>query len=141
MEKLDPALKDFVSHFGEMGSHWGINRTVGQIYALLYVSEDPLNADQIASTLSLSRSNVGMGIKELQSWKLVHLRHFPGDRKDYYATPDDILDIARTLLEERRRRELEPTLTLLRQTLIDEGDSSIGSHAHGRLQEMCDLNF
>lgn len=139
MKDLDPDIQAFVLHFGEMGSRWGINRTVGQIYALLYLSDKPLNAEQISDQLELSRSNVSMGLKELQSWRLVKPQHLPGDRKDYFSTPEDILDIALTLLEERRKRELDPTLTLLRQTLMDTPITDAEKHAHGRMQEMCDL--
>ncbi len=139
MKNLEPSIQAFILHFGEMGSHWGINRTVGQIYALLYVSDAPLNAEQITDALGLSRSNVSMGLKELQSWRLVQSQHLPGDRKDYFSTPENVLDIALTLLEERRKRELDPTLTLLRQTLMEKPGSEKEKHAHERMQQMCDL--
>ena len=87
---LPELSRQFVSHFGEMGSRWGINRTVGQIYALLFISSEPLNADQIADTLEFSRSNVSMGLKELQAWRLVQLRHQPGDRREYFQAPEDV---------------------------------------------------
>lgn len=122
-----------------MGSRWGINRTVGQIYALLFLSEKPLNAEEITETLGLSRSNVSMSLKELQSWRLVRSQHLPGDRKDYFSTPEDIMEIALTLVEERRKRELDPTLTLLRQTLMEPAGDSAEQHAHERMQQMCDL--
>ena len=112
--KLPPLVQTFVLHFGEMGSRWGINRTVGQIYALLFVSPAPLNADQIAEKLDFSRSNVSMGLKELEAWRLVRLQHIPGDRREYFSTPEDVWVILRTLAEERRRREVDPTLTMLR---------------------------
>ena len=114
---LSPQIERFVLHFGEMGSRWGINRTVGQIYALLYVADRPLNADDICDTLGFSRSNVSMGLKELDSWNLIRLRHLPNDRRDHFTTPDDIWEIVRTLVEQRRKREIEPTLTMLRDTL------------------------
>ena len=136
---LPPQIQSFVLHFGEMGSRWGINRTVGQIYALLFVSEQPLNADDITETLGVSRSNVSMGLKELQSWRLVRLQHFPGDRRDYFSTPEDVLEIAMTLIEERRKRELDPTLTLLRDTLMEEPANGAEEHAHRRMRDMCDL--
>jgi len=137
--KLSSSIQSFVLHFGEMGSRWGINRTVGQIYALLYLSEKPLNAEEITETLGVSRSNVSMGLKELQSWRLVRSQHLPGDRKDYFSTPEDIMEIAQTLVEERRKRELDPTLTLLRQTLMEPASDSAEEHAHARMQQMCDL--
>lgn len=139
MKKLSAPEQAFVLHFGEMGSRWGINRTVGQIYALLYLSEEPLNAEQITDALGVSRSNVSMGLKELQSWRLVLVQHLVGDRRDYFKTPADVLEIATILLEERRKRELDPTLTLLRQTLIDAPENETHTYAHKRMQEMHDL--
>jgi len=91
---MTPMIQAFILHFGEMGSRWGINRTVGQMYALLVLSPDPLSADQMAETLGFSRSNVSMGLKELQSWELVRLQHLPGDRKEYYSAPAVFWDIA-----------------------------------------------
>lgn len=137
--QLPPLVQTFVLHFGEMGSRWGINRTVGQIYAVLFVSEHPLNADQIVERLGLSRSNVSMGLKELQAWKLVRLQHVPGDRRDYFSTPDDIWQIVRTLVEERKKREIDPTLTMLRETLMQEPQSEAEGYAQTRLREMHDL--
>ncbi len=136
---LTASVQAFVLHFGEMGSRWGINRTVGQIYALLFLSKDPLNADQITESLGISRSNTSMGLKELQSWRLVRLQHVPGDRREYFSTPQDITEIALTLVEERRKRELDPTLTLLRQTLMEEPVDTAEEHAHNRMQQMCNL--
>lgn len=139
MKDLNPSIQGFILHFGEMGSHWGINRTVGQIYALLYLSDKPLNAEDITQALGVSRSNVSMGLKELQAWRLVRLHHVMGDRRDYFSTPEDIMEIALTLVEERRKRELDPTLTLLRQTLMDAPTSPSETHAHERMKDMCDL--
>jgi DNA-binding transcriptional regulator GbsR (MarR family) len=136
---LPPLVQTFVLHFGEMGSRWGINRTVGQIYALLYVSAKPLNADEIAESLGFSRSNVSMGLKELESWHLVRLQHLPNDRREYFSTPDDVWIIFRTLAEERRKRELDPTLSMLRDALIQAPASDAERHAQKRLQEMHDF--
>ncbi len=137
--KLTPMIQAFVLHFGEMGSRWGINRTVGQIYALLVVNKSPLNADQMAAALGFSRSNVSMGLKELQSWRLVRLQHIPGDRKEYYSAPESIWDIARTLIEERRKREIDPTLSLLRDVLLESPANQDEAYAQQRMQEMHDL--
>jgi DNA-binding transcriptional regulator GbsR (MarR family) len=126
-------------HFGEMGSRWGINRTVGQIYALLYVSAKPLNADEIAESLSFSRSNVSMGLKELQSWRLVKLLHQPNDRREYFEPPKDIWDIFKALLEERRRREVEPTLSMLRDALLETPAGEADRVAQERMREMYNL--
>lgn len=112
--RMSALHQEFVLHFGEMGSRWGINRTVGQIYALLFLSAKPLNADQITEALGISRSNTSMGLKELQAWNLVRLKHVPGDRKDHFTTPGDLWQIVRTLIEERKKREIDPTLSKLR---------------------------
>ena len=128
MTSLSPLVRSFVAHFGEMGSRWGINRTVGQIYALIFVSPTALNADDIAEKLEFSRSNVSMGLKELQAWRLVNLRHLSGDRREYFDAPSDAWEIFRTLAEERRRREIEPTLSMLREALLASpgSDDEIG---------------
>lgn len=136
---LSPLVQTFVLHFGEMGSRWGINRTVGQIYALLYLSPKPLNAEDICEALGFSRSNVSMGLKELDSWHLIRHRHLPNDRRDYYTTPDDIWEIVRTLVEERRKREIEPTLSLLRDVLMENPASDEDRHAQDKMREMHDL--
>ena len=136
---LAPLTQRFVLHFGEMGSRWGINRTVGQIYALLYVSPRALNADDIGEALAFSRSNVSMGLKELQSWNLVRLQHLPGDRREYFQAPEDVWAIFRTLAEERRKREIDPTLSMLREALMEGGVSGDDIHAQARMRQMHDL--
>jgi len=139
MTPLSPLVKSFVSHFGEMGSRWGINRTVGQIYALIFVSRDPVNADDIAEALEFSRSNVSMGLKELQAWRLVRLRHQAGDRREYFDAPTDAWEIFRTLAEERRRREIEPTLSMLRNALLEQPGTEEDRIAQERMRGMHDL--
>lgn len=134
---LTPLQQEFVLHFGEMGSRWGINRTVGQIYALLFLSKDPLNAEQITDGLSISRSNTSMGLKELQSWNLVRLKHFQGDRRDYFTTPDDLWEIVRILVAERKKREIDPTLTKLRE-LEMQGPAG-DDYAEARIAELREL--
>jgi DNA-binding transcriptional regulator GbsR (MarR family) len=136
---LPPLTQSFVLHFGEMGSRWGVNRTVGQIYALLFVSDRPLNADEIVEKLGVSRSNVSMGLKELQAWRLVRLSHLPGDRRDYFGAPEDVWSIFQALAEERQRREMEPTLSLLRVALIEAADSPEEKHAQERMRQMYEL--
>lgn len=136
---LSPLVSSFVGHFGEMGSRWGINRTVGQIYALIFVSPEPLNADSIADKLDFSRSNVSMGLKELQSWRLVRLRHFAGDRREYFDAPHDAWEIFQTLAEERRRREIEPTLSMLRNALLETATTDADRVAQERMRSMHDL--
>ena len=137
--KLPPLVQTFVLHFGEMGSRWGINRSVGQIYALIYVSEQPLNADQLVEVLGFSRSNIAMGIKELVSMNLVMLRHIPSDRKDYYTTHEDIWEIVRNLVEERKKREIDPTLSMLRSVMMETPSSEQEKFAQDKMCEMHDL--
>jgi len=139
MTPLSPLVKSFVSHFGEMGSRWGINRTVGQIYALIFVSREALHADDIAEALEFSRSNVSMGLKELQAWRLVRLRHQSGDRREYFDAPTDAWEIFRTLAEERRRREIEPTLSMLRNALLEQPSTEEDRIAQERMKGMHDL--
>ncbi|GAA0362492.1 GbsR/MarR family transcriptional regulator [Bowmanella denitrificans] len=136
---LTPNLTSFVMHFGEMGSRWGFNRTVGQMYALLVISAEPLTANELAETLNISRGNVSMGLKELQSWQLVQVSHLPGDRKDYFRAIGSIWDMAKRVIEERRKREIDPTLSLLRDMLLDKPASAQEKHAQQRLQEIHDL--
>ena len=136
---LPPLCEAFVLHFGEMGSRWGINRTVGQIYAVLFISQKPLCADEIVERLGISRSNVSMGLKELQSWNLLRQRPVPGDRREFFAPPDDIYVIVRTLIEERKKREIDPTLSMLRELIMQSPDSDAERHAQARMREMHEL--
>jgi DNA-binding transcriptional regulator GbsR (MarR family) len=136
---LPPVIQAFVLHFGEMGSRWGINRTVGQIYAVLFTADRPLCADDLVERLGVSRSNVSMGLKELQAWNLVRLKHVPGDRRDFFSTPDDIWAIVRTLVAERKKREIDPTLTVLRELLMQVPASEEERHAQGRMKDMHEL--
>ena len=133
---LPPLTQQFVMHFGEMGSRWGINRTVGQIYDLLYLSSKPLNADDVGEALGFSRSNVSMGLKELQSWNLVRLIHQPNDRREYFQAPEDMWTIFRTLAAERRKREIDPTLSMLRDALMEQPSVAEDIHAQERMRQM-----
>lgn len=133
---LPPLIQSFVLHFGEMGSRWGINRTVGQIYALLFVSQEPLCADQIVEALGISRSNVSMSLRELQGWNLVVLKHLPSDRRDFFTTPGDVWQILRTLAEERKKREIDPTLSILREILMQTPGTAEERYAQDRMGEM-----
>ncbi|WP_428632311.1 GbsR/MarR family transcriptional regulator [Sphingopyxis sp.] len=134
--RLSPLAQAFVLHFGEMGSRWGINRTVGQIYAMLFLADAPRHAEEISEALSLSRGSVSMGLKELASWNLVQLRHVPGDRRDYYETPRDVWAIFRTLVEERKKREIDPTLTTLRTLLMEPATDASDRFAQERIGAM-----
>ena len=136
---ITPMTQSLILHFGEMGSKWGLNRTLGQMYALIVLTEEPLNADQISDALQISRSNVSMGLKELKSWNLIKLQHIPGDRKEYFSAPKDIWQIARTLVVERRKRELDPTLSMFRDALLQTPSNDNERYAQQRVQEMHDL--
>lgn len=136
---MTPLVQTFVSHFGEMGSRWGINRTVGQIYALLFVTEQQLHADDIGEQLGISRSNVSIGLKELQAWGLVRLSRIPGDRREYFSSLGDVWEIFRVVAAERRRREVAPTLSVLRESLLAETTSPEDAFAQQRMREMHEL--
>ncbi len=113
--KLSPAVEKYVLHWGEMGTRWGTNRTVAQIQALLYLSPEPLRADQIVDALSIARSNVSTSIRELQSYQLVRMTHVLGDRRDYFESLHDVWELFRVIIEQRKQRELNPTLSMLRK--------------------------
>ncbi len=136
---LPPLIQTFVLHFGEMGGRWGVSRTVGQIYALLFVSDRGLNADEITEALGISRSNTSMGLKELEAWRLVRKRHLPGDRRDYFEAPEDVWQIIRTLADERRRREIDPTLSMLRDIMMETPQNPEEQHAQARMAQMHEL--
>ena len=138
-KNLTPMIQSCVMHFGEMGSRWGINRTVGQMYALIVLNKEPLCADDIAEALGFSRSNVSMGIKELLSWELIKLQHLPGERREFYSAPGDVWDIAKTLIEQRRKREIDPTLSTLRNLLIEAPANNEEEYAQQRMREMHEL--
>ncbi|MCL1960292.1 MAG: MarR family transcriptional regulator [Desulfovibrionaceae bacterium] len=126
---LTPITQRFVLHWGEMGSRWGVNRTVAQIHALLFLSDAPLAADEIAETLALARSNVSNSLKELQAWRLARVVHLMGDRRDHFETSKDVWELFRLIVEGRRQREIDPTLTALRDFLMspDLAQESKGS--------------
>ena len=112
--KMTPAVEKYVLHWGEMGTRWGTNRTVAQIQALLYLSPQPLRADEIVDLLSVARSNVSTSIRELQSYRLVRMTHVLGDRRDYFESLHDVWELFRVIIEQRKQRELNPTLAMLR---------------------------
>ena len=136
---MSAKIESFVMHCGEMGSRWGFNRTVGQMYGLLIIHEQPLSAIQISEALNISRGNVSMGIKELQSWRLVQIQHKPKDRKEYYLPAGTIWEMATRVFEERRKREVDPTLSLLRDNLLDEPTNQQEQFAHQQMREIHDL--
>lgn len=137
---ISPTAQKFILHWGEMGTRWGVNRTVAQIHALLYLSGRPLAADDIVETLGVARSNVSTSLKELQSWKLVRVTHVLGDRRDHFTALQDVWDIFRVILEERKRREIDPTLTVLRECAIEgTQDEALDAASLARMQTTLDF--
>ncbi len=135
--KITPVMQKYILHWGEMGTRWGVNRTVAQIHALLYLSPSPMTAEDIAETLSVARSNVSTSIKELQSWRLVTSEHVLGDRRDYFDAVGDTWEMLMMIMEERKRRELEPTLTMLRQCVLEmEGDPATPDYSKEKMSSM-----
>ena len=134
---LSPTEQKFVLHWGEMGTRWGVNRTVAQIHALLFLANKPLNAEDIAESLGVARSNVSNSLKELQSWKLIKISHVLGDRRDHFVALQDVWEIFRVIVEERKRREIDPTLTVLRECAIEgEHDADLEPAALARMVEV-----
>jgi DNA-binding transcriptional regulator GbsR (MarR family) len=117
--KMSPAVEKYVLHWGEMGTRWGTNRTVAQIQALLYLSPRPLRADEIVDCLSVARSNVSTSIRELQSYGIVKMTHMLGDRRDYFECLSDVWELFRVIIEQRKQRELNPTLAMLRICAVE----------------------
>jgi DNA-binding transcriptional regulator GbsR (MarR family) len=113
--QLTDTMHRYILHWGEMGSRWGMNRSVAQIHALLYLAEKPLNADEIGETLEIARSNISTGLKELVAWELVHVTQVLGDRRDFFSAQHDAWEVIRAIMEGRKRRELDPTLIALRE--------------------------
>ena len=140
MAQLTEVQRDFILHWGEMGSVWGINRAAAQMYALLYLSPQPLTADEIGETLGVARSTVSTGLRELQTWGLARVVQLLGDRRDYFTALDDVWEMFRVILRERKRREFDPTLAMLRQSAATLEDSSAEApHTRERLRDMLDL--
>ena len=114
---LTPAMQDFILHWGEMGTRWGVNRSVSQVHALLHLSPDPLPADTICEMLGLARSNVSNAIKELQAWGLVSIKRQLGDRRDHFTSERDMFELVRVVVEARREREFVPTINAVSDAL------------------------
>lgn len=140
MTSLSTAAERFILHWGEMGTKWGINRTVAQIHALLYLSPQPLNAEQIAATLSVARSNVSTSLRELQGWGIVKVVHVMGDRRDHYESMKDVWEMFQIILDERKKRECDPTLSVLRDLAATaKKTGSKDAYTHARLTDMLDF--
>ena len=137
---LTPVAQKFILHWGEMGTKWGINRTVAQVHALLFLSPKPVPADEIARTLAVARSNVSTSLRELQGWGIVRVVHVLGDRRDHFETTKDAWEIFRTVSEERKRREIDPTLRVLSECVQELKSSPQGdAYTRDRLESMLEF--
>ncbi|MFN7695096.1 MAG: GbsR/MarR family transcriptional regulator [Burkholderiales bacterium] len=124
----------FIVHWGEMGTSWGVNRSVAQIHALLFFHGQPLHAEEIADTLAIARSNVSNSLKELLNWDLIRVTQVLGDRRDYYETSGDVWELFRTIVRERKEREFDPTVRLLRELGADPKLAAESPAAQDRLR-------
>ena len=135
--ELTPIQQRFILHWGEMGARWGINRTVAQIHALLYLSPRPLHAEEIAGTLGVARSNVSTSLKELQGWGIVRVTHLLGDRRDHFESMKDVWEMFRTIVDERKKRETDPVLLMLREAAAEaKKPGAADAYTRERLTDM-----
>jgi DNA-binding transcriptional regulator GbsR (MarR family) len=132
---LSPIGERFVLHWGEMGSRWGVNRTVSQIHALIYIAGRPLHAEEIAATLHVARSNVSTSLRDLLNWNLVRVVHRMDDRRDHFETARDPWDLFRTIVRERKAREFDPTVAVLRGCVSDPAFAKEDAATRARLTE------
>lgn len=138
--KMTPAVEKYVLHWGEMGTRWGTNRTVAQIQALLYLSPNPLRADEIVDLLSVARSNVSTSIRELQSYGLVRMTHHLGDRRDYFESLHDVWELFRVIIEQRKQKELNPTLAMLKGCATEvQAEAETDAVTKERIQNMLEF--
>jgi len=137
--ELTDIQRKFVLHWGEMGSMWGVNRTVSQIHALLFVHGKPIHAEELSDTLGVARSNVSNSLKELQAWNLVRVTHMLGDRRDYFETSVDVWELFRTVVRERKEREFDPTIRVLREIVASPDFQKESADAQDRIRSTMDL--
>ena len=137
---LSAVERRFILHWGEMGSRWGINRTVAQVHALLHVSEQPVSAETIATALGVARSNVSTSLRELQGWGIVRAVHILGDRRVHFTSVTNVWELFRIIVDQRKRREIDPTLEMLRDALeeLDKAKPS-DRFTRERLQELLEF--
>ena len=138
MKSLTPVQQRFILHWGEMGVRWGINRTMAQLHALLYLSPGPLHAEAIADALGVARSNVSNSLRELQNWGIVKIVHVMGDRRDHFESMKDVWEMFRQVLDERKRREIDPTVEVLREC-VEGAAKDKDRTTHERLVAMRDF--
>jgi DNA-binding transcriptional regulator GbsR (MarR family) len=135
--RLTPLQQKFIVHWGEMGTRWGINRTVAQVHALLYLSPRPLHAEEIAATLAVARSNVSTSLRELQGWRIVRVVHILGDRRDHFESLKDVWEMFRVIVDERKKREADPTLAMLRAAAAEaKSPGAADAYTRERLTDM-----
>jgi DNA-binding transcriptional regulator GbsR (MarR family) len=135
-----PEAMEFILHWGEMGTHWGANRSVAQVHALLYLSDKPLEAEAICAALNLARSNVSTALKELQGFGIVRRTHMPGDRRDHFTAETDLWDLFMAITAERKRREIDPTIAKLADLKARmEGNAALPKHVRERIGRMHDF--
>jgi len=139
MTQLNPVQQKFILHWGEMGTRWGINRTVAQIHALLFLSPQPLPAEEIADTLGVARSNVSTSLKELQGWGIVKLVHVLGDKRDHFESMKEVWELFRVVLDERKRREIDPTLKVLRECIAEADRKETDRYTQARLRALAEF--
>jgi len=140
MKHLSPVAQKFILHWGEMGTRWGINRTVAQIHALLFLSPAPLPAETIAETLGIARSNVSTSLRELQNWGIVRVTHLAGDRRDHFESLKDVFEMFRVIARERKKREIDPTVRVLRDCIAEaEKPKSADAYTRERLGDLLEF--
>ena len=137
---LTPAMERYILHWGEMGTQWGVNRSVSQVHALLYLSEEPLSAEEISETLGMARSNVSTSLKELISWNIISRTHVLGDRRDHFEAKTDLWELLMAIVEGRKAREIDPTLSMLRQCAMEgKDDKATPAHVQERIERMLEF--
>jgi DNA-binding transcriptional regulator GbsR (MarR family) len=137
VSRLSAVQRKFILHWGEMGTRWGVNRTVAQVHALLYIAPQPLNADDIVEALEVARSNVSTSLKELQGWGIVRLIHVQGDKRDHFESLKDVWEMFRIVMDERKKREFDPTMRMLRECIEEaENDKATDEYTEERLREL-----
>jgi DNA-binding transcriptional regulator GbsR (MarR family) len=134
---LSAVQRRFILHWGEMGSRWGINRTVAQVHALLHISEQPVSAENIAAALGVARSNVSTSLRELQGWGIVRVAHLLGDRRDHFESLKDVWEMFRIIVDERKKREADPVLLMLREATAEaKKPGAADAYTRERLADM-----
>jgi DNA-binding transcriptional regulator GbsR (MarR family) len=141
LRKLPPAVEQMVLRWGDLGGQWGVNRSVAQIQALLFLSDAPLTAEDIAETLGMARSNVSNSLRELMAWKLIHRVPVLGDRRDHYEAETDLWQMAHKVAQGRKAREIDPMVAAIRDAMasVDENDAAVSPQVRRRLHSLHDF--